>query len=263
MKVTAKRNAISQTHAYDYASDIDVLLVGPNGQKVMLMSAAGGTTPLSNVTLTFDDSAASAVPQSSPIATGTYKPANYRYDTFPSPAPTGTPATVLSSYNSQSANGTWSRYVLDKYSSGSGRIAGGWSRSFTTQAAAPFAVTNAASGISSSTATLNASVNPLGQATQYQFQFGTDTSYTFAQPLQNAGNGTTSQALTGLQPATTYHFRIVATNATGTSYGSDLTFTTAAPVDRTGTAFPTITKPRTVSIRTTPTTRPRIRMATA
>jgi hypothetical protein len=100
-------------------------------------------------------------------------------------------------------------------------------------AQAPAVTTNAASGVTSSGATLNGSVNPGGQGSTYQFDYGTTTSYgsLVPSPAGYAGPGTNvvneSASMTGLRPDTTYHYRIEATNATGTIYGSDQTFATA------------------------------------
>jgi len=98
---------------------------------------------------------------------------------------------------------------------------------------APAVTTNAASGVTSSAATLNGSVNPEGQSTTYKFDYGTSTSYgsSVPSPAGSAGSGTStvneSASLTGLRSGTTYHYRIEATNATGTTGGPDQTFTTA------------------------------------
>lgn len=243
-KTTARLNAISEAKSSDFASDLDIMMVGPLGQKVMLMSDAGGSQKLNSVTLTFDDGAAGLLPQSSAIVTGTYKPTNYPGDSdaFPSPAPSGTPGTLLSVYNNTNPNGAWNLFVLDEYFSGGGSIANGWTVTFEAQPAAPDAVSTAATVVKSSSAILNGTYNSLGQATTYQFQFGTDTNYTFTQLAQNGGSGTSvtpaSLTLAGLRPTTTYHFRLIATNATGTTYGSDLTFTTAAATDSDGDGMP-------------------------
>src|SRR5438093_10053326 len=83
-KVTVTLSGLSHT----YPDDLDVLLVGPGGQKVLLMSDAGGGTGINNVTLTFDDAAASNLSDSSAIVWGTYKPTDFvTGHTFPSPAP--------------------------------------------------------------------------------------------------------------------------------------------------------------------------------
>jgi hypothetical protein len=99
-------------------------------------------------------------------------------------------------------------------------------------ATAPVATTSAASGITSSSATLNGVVNPNKENTTYHFEYGTTTSYGSVTPNGTAsGNATktVNASVAGLAPSTTYHFRLVATNPSGTSNGADMTFTTAAP----------------------------------
>lgn len=97
--------------------------------------------------------------------------------------------------------------------------------------AAPVVSTLAATSVSTTTATLNATVNPNSVMTTGQFQRGLSTAYgTNSTITLTPANGTSVQNVsvnvTGLQPGTTYHFRISAANAAGTSDGSDLTFTT-------------------------------------
>ncbi|NJM39978.1 MAG: hypothetical protein HC853_03980 [Anaerolineae bacterium] len=77
---------------HGFAADLDVLLVGPNGQRVLLISDAGGIHPVSNASLNFHDGAA-ALPDIDPIASGAYAPKDYvgndGIDTLPAPAPLG------------------------------------------------------------------------------------------------------------------------------------------------------------------------------
>jgi hypothetical protein len=116
-----------------------------------------------------------------------------------------------------------------------GQVARGEDMSFKTSAApAPAATTAAASSVSSSSAQLNGSVDPNGYATTDRFEYGTGTAYGQSSPApeQSAGSGTSAQAvgtvLAGLQPGTTYHYRVVATNAFGEATdGADATFTTS------------------------------------
>jgi len=88
--------------------------------------------------------------------------------------------------------------------------------------------------IGSTSATLKAIVNPQGAATTYHFEYGTDTSYGTSAPVPDASAGSSasdrnvSVDVSGLQPSTTYHFRIVATNAGGATDGADHAFTTRA-----------------------------------
>jgi len=101
---------------------------------------------------------------------------------------------------------------------------------FATAASPPTVTTSPASGVGGSGATLNGSVNPNGQDTSYAFQWGPTTGYGHETNLTDAGSGSTASSVnatvSGLDSGTTYHFRIIAINATGTSVGSDQSFTT-------------------------------------
>jgi hypothetical protein len=98
-------------------------------------------------------------------------------------------------------------------------------------AAAPSATTGAATSVTTSSAKVAGTVNPNGEATTYAFQFGTTTAYGQQTNPQSAGSGSQGQAvsetLTGLRPGTTYHYRVIATNASATTVGGDGTFTTS------------------------------------
>ncbi|HSS42253.1 MAG TPA: RHS repeat-associated core domain-containing protein [Solirubrobacterales bacterium] len=95
---------------------------------------------------------------------------------------------------------------------------------------APIVTTKDASSIGETSATLNGSVNPNGKSTTYKFEYGTTTAYgktTTTKSLVAASvEIPTSEAVTGLLARTLYHFRVSATNASGTTYGADKTFTT-------------------------------------
>jgi subtilisin family serine protease/sugar lactone lactonase YvrE len=99
-------------------------------------------------------------------------------------------------------------------------------------AVTPEAITSAASGISGSEATLHGTANPGCAATTYQFEYGTTKSYGSKVPVEakSIGSGAVdiavSEGLQSLAPRTTYHFRLVATNSQGTSYGEDVEFST-------------------------------------
>jgi uncharacterized repeat protein (TIGR01451 family) len=118
--------------AHTFPADVDVLLVSPTGQTLLLMSDAG-TANVSGLTLTFDDAAAGSLPASGALSSGTFKPSNYGTgDTFSSPAPAGPYGGALSMFNGLSPNGTWSLYVEDAFSRDSGDITQGWRIHFTT-----------------------------------------------------------------------------------------------------------------------------------
>ena len=106
------------------------------------------------------------------------------------------------------------------------------------QAAAPAATTGAATDVTQTSATLNGTVDPNGVAATVRFEYGTTTAYGQQTPDEVAGAGDEAAAatapLTGLSANTTYHYRVVATNADGTTNGEDGTFKTAAGAARPG-----------------------------
>lgn len=94
----------------------------------------------------------------------------------------------------------------------------------------PSVTTGSASSIGESSATVNGTVNPNGQATTYYFRYGTTTSYGMQTSPANAGSGTTPvgvhATLGGLTANTTYHYQLVAQSSSGTTNGADQTLTT-------------------------------------
>jgi hypothetical protein len=96
----------------------------------------------------------------------------------------------------------------------------------------PTVTTGASEGVGVSTATLTGTVDPHGWDTSYLFEYGTSTAYGQSWPTVQVDMG----ALEGPQPVvvsvpellpgTTYHYRLIATNGGGTTYGPDMTFTT-------------------------------------
>jgi hypothetical protein len=98
------------------------------------------------------------------------------------------------------------------------------------EATPPIVTTGSATAVTTSSATINGTVNPDNLATTYHFEWGTTIAYGHTTPSLGAGSDysvhSVLAAISGLKPATTYHFRIVATNSIGTSVGTDRTFTT-------------------------------------
>jgi len=93
----------------------------------------------------------------------------------------------------------------------------------------PVVTTNPATNVTASSARLNGTLDPHGLSTTVYFQYGTTTSYGSRTPNQiKTGNNYQNvfAGISGLTPGTTYHFRIVATNAVGTRHGTDRTVTT-------------------------------------
>jgi hypothetical protein len=94
--------------------------------------------------------------------------------------------------------------------------------------AAPVATTGAVSAVAKTTATLSGVVTPGGQPTGFFFQYGLSSSYGDTTTVAHTGSDPQAvlAALSGLSPVTTYHYRLVAINDSGTSYGADASFKT-------------------------------------
>jgi subtilisin family serine protease len=87
-------------------------------------------------------------------------------------------------------------------------------------------------GLSTEGATLTAGVDAHGLEATYQFEYGLTSEYGSKSPASpkkvGSGEGAVAvgEAIKGLKPATTYHYRLITTNQVGTTYGHDHTFTT-------------------------------------
>lgn len=135
-------------------SDVDVMLVGPQGQRSVLMSNAGaGGGPAGGGTLRFDDEAPSALPRTSGAGdlfpAGSFRPGDYGSydDAFPPPAPDRVgSAPNLTTFDGTNPNGTWQLFVLDTAFGQQGSFSG-WTLDVTTATApAPPVITAPANG---------------------------------------------------------------------------------------------------------------------
>jgi hypothetical protein len=135
--------------------------------------------------------------------------------------------------NSLSGLVAGANYHYQLVASNSLGITYGNDQTFSTFAGAtvPDAVTLAAVGVTSNTATFTGTVNPNGANTAAYFQYGTTTAYD-SQTSQatvsgdNTNNVGVSNAVAMLLPGTLYHFQLVAVNSLGTNYGGDQVFVT-------------------------------------
>jgi hypothetical protein len=119
---------------------------------------------------------------------------------------------------------------------GATALIGGWRDNGGTGAAwafvePPSATTGAATAVGKTSATLNGTRGAGGSGTAY-FQYGTTAAYGASTPIQGVGTSDSpsplAAAIGGLEPGTTYHFRLVAENSGGVHLGGDQTFTTEA-----------------------------------
>lgn len=111
------------------------------------------------------------------------------------------------------------------------KVYAGVDQTFVTPASdTPDLATGAATRITTSGAKLDGRLTPMGLPTDCFFEWGTDATYGAATETFFAGKQITPRTvvgkLEGLSPATTYHYRVVATNSAGTTAGADRTFTT-------------------------------------
>jgi hypothetical protein len=155
----------------------------------------------------------------------------------------GSSEAVAAGLSGLEANTTYYYRLLAENATGTSE---GAPESFLTLPDPPTVITGEASEVTPYTATISGSVNPgsvgANSDTTYYFQYSTDRSYSSQIPLAaaDAGQGVNPVAeqasLTGLEPDTIYHYRIVASNdnANGSGgapqvvYGQDRTFTTVA-----------------------------------
>jgi hypothetical protein len=140
---------------HNFPDDVDMLLVGPTGARIVFWSDVGGSTCVGTVTnnpgcanpavnVTIDDGAASQMPDAGPLVSTTYRPTDVGLgDPFPPPAPctgaacdpdaaapAGIPGKTLNgSFAGTDPNGTWNLYVVDDTSGDTGNITGGWALS--------------------------------------------------------------------------------------------------------------------------------------
>jgi hypothetical protein len=95
----------------------------------------------------------------------------------------------------------------------------------------PTVTTTAAASIDPTSETLNGTLDPGGVASTFHFEYGPDTSYGTQTPESSPSSGSgaapVTGSATGLLAHTTYHVRIVGTDAAGSITGNDQTFTTA------------------------------------
>jgi VCBS repeat-containing protein len=98
------------------ASDLDILLVGPGGQKALIMSDTGDDAQ--NDSLTFSDEASERLPSTDNLVSGTFQPTDDDYtpapDVFVAPAPTTSAGSSLSVFNGTDGNGVWTLFIREQ-----------------------------------------------------------------------------------------------------------------------------------------------------
>lgn len=143
--------------SHSFPDNVDVLLVGPTGQKFIIMADVGNAQPIdpnNTVTLSLVDSAGQILPDSGMLTTGNFEPTSCEANqtSFPAPAPTapynqpgcavgGTGLqTFAGNFGFTNANGNWDLFVRDDNNAFTsvivGSFAGGWGLEFFSTTAA-------------------------------------------------------------------------------------------------------------------------------
>lgn len=218
-------------------NDLDLMLVGPNGASMLIMSDADSniSTIASPVTITLDDAAASFLPSAGGLSTGTFKPTNNGAAAdlaFPAPAPAPInpvgSVSFASVFNGADPNGTWSLYVVDDVANGSsGSIVGGWCLTFTIGTATEILTQPMDETVcSGDSASFDVVATGSGTVT-YQWRRGTT-------PLVNGGNisGADTPTLT-INPATSAdaasNYNVVVTGSCGSAVSNNASLTINQP----------------------------------
>ncbi|MCU1288664.1 MAG: hypothetical protein JWN60_893, partial [Acidobacteria bacterium] len=124
--------------------ELDILLIGPSGQKFVPISDVGDLTAATGITLVLDDAAANPLPtgDGSVLSGGTFRPTDFTSggsEVFPAPAPAGPynspgpngTATFANTFNGTNPNGQWNLYIVDDSpGGGTSTISGGWCLTF-------------------------------------------------------------------------------------------------------------------------------------
>ncbi len=148
--------------AHTFPGDLDLLLVGPGGQKAMFMSDVGGTGDVSGLTLAFEDGAPSPPIQ---LVGGTFAPTDLSPgDVMPVGAPAGPYSSALSAFNGTNPNGTWSLYVADDQAIDVGSLASFTLILATTTSAGDYGPSSGVLTFPAGTTSLPLTVSVLGDA---------------------------------------------------------------------------------------------------
>jgi len=112
--------------SHNQMRDLDILLVGPGGQSIVLLSDGCGAVTTTDVIWTISDTINNAMNTPVPAqdfylnqarcSTGSYRPTNYNTsptDLWPAPAPSAPYSSSLSIFNGTNPNGIWNMYVID------------------------------------------------------------------------------------------------------------------------------------------------------
>ena len=251
----------SVTSTTSYSASVSYTLSSGEGSKTIYAwykDAAGNVSSTANATITLDTTVPT-VTISSPTSNSTYTSTSSTISLGGSASDSSSGISSVAWSNDRGGNGTatgtasWTVSSISLSSgdnvitvtakdgannSGTDTLQVTYNTSSTV--GTPTVSTGSATNVTTSSATLNGTVNANGGTTTAWFQYGsTSGSYgntSSTQTVTGSGNTTVSIGISGLSSGTTYYYRIAASNSGGTSYGSESPFTTTTA---TATPIPT------------------------
>lgn len=197
--------------------DLDLLLVGPQGQKVILMSDACGSFGVKAFGWVWDDEAPAPMPNgdgTNVCGTRFHRPADYEPgDAWPTPAPPGPYSTSLSAFDRTNPNGEWRLFVNDDSSGNTGFFTNRFTLGITTDTTPPTVVSvspaNGARGIrlvTNVSATFSEAMRPgsINRNTFELFKAGTTTRIGATVNYDQMGGRALLNPYSNLKPGTRY-----------------------------------------------------------
>ena len=230
-------NVILVSFSHVNPDDIQVAVKSPNGTSYLLMDGAGGSTDVVNEQLTFDDEAATQIPNTAALTTSSYRPGAHDFlldfpapgplsSEYRNPGPSAGGSALLSAFDGTNPNGVWKLFVVDTGTGDGGQIQLGWGLDVTQTAADPVLLgqptsltTIPDSGSDQNTVNLDGSADPFAGGTVQVFKTGDCTGpVAVTGPPIDLINGDLS---TTVPDNSTTTFSVNQTNGTGTSNCSD------------------------------------------
>ncbi len=231
---TVERLRVTVSLTHSFLGDLAARLTAPDGTSIELFERPGhgqfGSANAGLNAVVFDDAAPAGI-QDLPAPTTLLPPL----------AGTFRPDEPLAKLTGHAQSGAWKLRVYDAATPDSGSLTAVSIQSLlgppacATTAPAPAELATApATALTTSSATLNGTVDPTTANTDFEFQWGTTTAYglTAGASTATAGSGAAARSadLGGLAAGTTYHYRLVARRAgTVVALTPDATFATVAP----------------------------------
>jgi subtilisin-like proprotein convertase family protein len=120
--------------SHEFPTDVDIMLVAPDGRNAVVMSDVGGEILVGNLTLELDDQASSPLPGEQELENGPFQPTNEfnnSADEFPAPAPVAGDNVALSTFNGINPNGQWQLFINDDGAGDLGNLSDGWTLTIT------------------------------------------------------------------------------------------------------------------------------------